>query len=183
MSERSFDGLAKIDQITGLGMISVRGALGDAKFQQALKKASGAPLPDRGHVQTGAGKTVAWMSPDEALIVCPGDETKALVAALQKALDDMHHMVTDVSDARAVFSISGPASRDILAKVCPVDLRPSAFQAGQFRRTRMAQVACAFWAVDSATFHLVGFRSVQDYIWDVLNTVANPDAPVGHLAS
>jgi len=183
MSERTFDGLARIEQVSGFGMISVRGTLGDAAFQAAVHSSTGASVPERGTVTTVAGRTLAWMSRDEVLVVCPAADTAGLVTALTKGLEGTHHMVTDVSDARAVFRISGPASRDVLGKVCPVDLRPATFQAGQFRRTRMAQVACAFWAEDATTFTMVGFRSVQDYVWDVLTTLANPDAPVGYYAS
>ncbi|MEM1302591.1 MAG: sarcosine oxidase subunit gamma family protein [Pseudomonadota bacterium] len=182
MSERTFDGLARIEQVTGLGMISVRGTLADAAFQSAVKSATGVAVPERGHVAQDSGRTFAWMSPDEILVVCAAADVNDVLGALHAGLGALHHMVTDVSDARAVFRIAGPASRDVLAKVCPVDLRPAEFTTGQFRRTRMAQVACAFWALDDTTFQLIGFRSVQDYIWDALTTVANPDAPVGHFA-
>lgn len=183
MSERDFDGLARIEQVTGLGMISMRGTLTDAGFQAAVQAAAGVSVPERGTVSVGAGRTVAWMSPDEILVVCARADAKGIVDAMNAGLDGTHHMVTDVSDARAVFRISGGAAREVLAKVCPVDLRPSMFKAGQFRRTRMAQVACAFWAEDETMFSLIGFRSVQDYIWDVLTTVASADAPVDHFAS
>ena len=35
-----------------------------------------------------------------------------------------------MSDARAVFQVSGPSAREVMAKLCPVDLSPEAFKPG-----------------------------------------------------
>jgi hypothetical protein len=69
----------------------------------------------------------------------------AAVAALLAALAGKHHLVADVSDARAVFTITGDGAREVLAKCCPVDVAPGVFGPGEVRRTRAAQVAAAVW--------------------------------------
>ncbi|MEL6609215.1 MAG: sarcosine oxidase subunit gamma family protein [Pseudomonadota bacterium] len=173
MSERVFEGLATITETAPRGMIAVRGDLASKQMAKAVGK-----VPARG---TCTGE-VAWMSPDEVLVMCPRDKAEARIATLTKALAGTHHMVTDVSDARAVFTISGKGARDVMAKVCPVDFRPAAFGPGQFRRTRIAQVACAFWLDDAGAFHLICFRSVADYVWAVLEDAAQKDAAVGYFA-
>jgi hypothetical protein len=44
--------------------------------------------------------------------------------------------------------------------------RPDSFAVGDFRRSRMAQVAAAFWRHDSG-FDVICFRSVADYAYGV----------------
>ena len=50
-------------------------------------------------------------------------------------------------------------------KLAPVDLHTMA--AGELRRTRVAQVAAAFWK-DADGFTLVSFRSVAGYVMGLL---------------
>jgi len=84
----------------------------------------------------------------------------------------------DVSDARAVFDLSGPRARDVLAKLCPVDLSQDTFTVGMFRRTRMAQVPAAFWLRGPETFRIVCFRSQAQYVFDLLKVAAQPGSAV-----
>ncbi|MEM9348920.1 MAG: sarcosine oxidase subunit gamma family protein [Pseudomonadota bacterium] len=174
MSEREFDGLVKITQLPQRGMVTVRGDLGSTAMKKAVGK-----VPDTGT----CNGDVAWMSPDELLVMCPHDQVSEATAKITKALKNTHHLVQDVSDARVVFLINGPASREVLAKLCPVDLSPGAFKPGRFRRTRMAQIPCAFWMRDELSFELVVFTSVADYAWNLLTNAADPAAPVGHFTA
>ena len=89
----------------------------------------------------------------------------------------------NVSDARAVFRIKGPNTREVLAKLAPVDLSPQAFGPGMIRRTRLAQVPAAFWMEDTDTAQLVCFRSVAQYVFDLLKTAAQPGSEVGFYRS
>ena len=66
-----------------------------------------------------------------------------------------------------------------MAKLAPVDLSPDAFKLGMFRRTRMAQVAAAFWMVDDTTFQIVCFRSNAQYVLDLLKVAAQKGSEVG----
>jgi hypothetical protein len=71
-------------------------------------------------------------------------------------------------------------AREALAKLCPVDLAPGVFEAGEMRRTRLAQVPAAFWWEEDG-FTLVCFRSVAQYAFDVLKGAADGAARVGHF--
>ncbi|MEM9435830.1 MAG: sarcosine oxidase subunit gamma family protein [Pseudomonadota bacterium] len=173
MSEREFDGLVALRQMPQRGMITLRGDLNSA----AMKKAVGT-VPGQGMCTGG----VAWMSPDELLIMCPHEALEDRLADLRKALAGTHHLIQDVSDARAIFALEGDASREVLAKLCPVDLRPGAFEPGRFRRTRMAQVPCAFWMEGELRFEVVVFASVADYAWTLLKNAADTSATVGHFS-
>ncbi len=123
------------------------------------------------------------MSPDELLLVCAHHEAEARVQALTAALAGQHHLVVNVSDARAVFRVTGTGSavREALAKVTPADMRARSLPVGEVRRTRMAQVPAAIWfdSEDQAT--IVCFRSVGTYIFDLLVQSSKPGSEVGHF--
>lgn len=66
-----------------------------------------------------------------------------------------------------------------MGKLAPVDLSAEAFQPGQIRRSRLAQVAGAFWMDDAETFRVVCFRSAADYAFKLLKVAAQPGSEVG----
>ncbi len=179
MSERvlgglSFDGSVRIDEIGPQGMIGFRGDLADPEVQSALESVAGVAMPGQRSISQGGARGLGWMSPDEVLILLPYADVAEGIASLEKRLAGRHHLATDMSDARAVFRISGPAAREVLAKLSPVDLSPAAFGPGELRRTRAAQVAAAFWLGDDGAFTLICFRSVVQYVFDILSLSAQP---------
>ena len=78
-----------------------------------------------------------------------------------------------------MFRVSGTNAREVLGKLAPVDFSASAFQPGQIRRSRLAQVAGAFWMDDTETFRVVCFRSTADYVFKLLKVAAQPGSEVG----
>lgn len=182
MNGASFAGLAKVTE-TGLGgMITLRGDFASAKFQTAVKAATGTQAPAPRKIAFGDRGAAAWMSPDELLLLVDYDSADAVVVKLSEDLAAEHHMAVNVSDARACFAVSGDAAREVIAKVAPVDLEAGQFEAGDFRRTRFAQVAGAFWLDEAGAFHIVCFRSVAVYMYDLLCTAAHPQSKVGVYA-
>ena len=177
----SFDGIARIEE-TGLqGMVSLRGDLASDALRKAVEAATGAPVPDQGRVSEAGGNWVAWMSPDELLLVVAHDAAPAITAQLGEALSGTHHLVVDVSDARAMFRLTGdaPRLREAIAKLCPVDMAPGAFGPGQFRRTRMAQIPAAIWMPTADSVQVICFRSVADYAFKLLQGAVAPGSAVG----
>lgn len=175
------DGIARVRELGLHGMITLRGDMAGAKLKSAAKGATGVALPDQGRISLSQDKGIAWMSPDEALILCPYDSVADTIASLNKALSKAHALVANVSDARALFEVKGPNAREVMAKLAPVDLAPDAFTLGMFRRTRMAQVAAAFWMVDETSFRIVCFRSVAEYMFGILKMAAQPGSNVGYF--
>lgn len=177
----SFQGFAKVEE-TGLrGMITVRGDLASNEMAAAVKAATGAAVPAQRKVATGDKGAVAWMSPDELLVVVDYDQAEPAVAQLNEALNAVHALVANVSDARAVFRLSGGGSRDVLAKLAPVDFAQEAFGADDFRRSRIAQVPAAVWGTADGSFEIICFRSVAQYAFDVLKVSAEVGGEVNHL--
>ncbi len=179
LNKAGFDGLARVEECGLQGMITLRGDLDTRAVKSAVKAAVGVAVPGVNQV-TLAGETGAcWMSPDELLLLCGHADAVQTVAGLSEALAKSHHLAVNVSDARAVFRVSGPFAREVLAKLCPVDLSPGAFEPGMIRRTRMAQVPAAIWMDGADTFRVVCFRSVADYVFGILKAAADADAAVG----
>ena len=175
----SYEGYVSVREIGVQGMVTLRGDHSATKIKNAVKKVAGVAVPDTWKLAEGHGKSVAWMSPDELMVMVPYAEAGATVAALEKALKGEHFLAVNVSDARAVFEITGKDVREVVAKLAPVDMSPAAFVPGQFRRTRMAQVAAAFWMVDEETVRVICFRSVAEYMFGLLKDAAEPGGEVG----
>jgi sarcosine oxidase subunit gamma len=176
----SFDGLVSVEETGPVGMLTLRGDLSSAGFQKAICDLTGTGFPAQRKAEVNGDKAVLWMSPDELLVLVPYADAVQSVATLRAALADEHHLVENVSDARAVFTLKGADLRDVIAKIAPVDMSADAIGAGDMRRTRFAQVAAGFWMLDNETAQVVCFRSVGDYMFDLLCTAADPAAKVGY---
>jgi sarcosine oxidase subunit gamma len=168
----SYSGFATISEAGLQGMITLRGDLSSPSVAKAVKAAVGTAMPARRRIVMSGMKGAAWMSPDELLLLVPYADAAGTVAALEKALGRAHHLVADVSDARALFRIAGKAADQVLMKLCPVDF--ATLGDGEIRRTRAAQVAAALWKSGPDEFTLVSFRSVAGYVMGILRTSAQP---------
>jgi sarcosine oxidase, subunit gamma len=157
------------------GMITLRGDL--AAVAGAL---GGLPLPGIGQITTMGDRALAWMSPDELLLMLPPADVTATLGQMSQSLQGVHHLAADVTDARALFALTGPDAREVIAKLSPADLHPSQFGPGQMRRTRLGQVAAAFWMQEDRTIMVICFRSVADYVAALLAQSAK-DGPVGYF--
>ncbi|MEZ7813168.1 MAG: sarcosine oxidase subunit gamma family protein [Paracoccaceae bacterium] len=160
-----FEGFAHVAECAPVGMILLRAKFDVAGLADAVKMAVGVDLPTRGQILQNKGQGAAWMSPDEYLLILAYNDVSTTLAAFNKALAGSHILAIDVSDARAVFDVTGLKAAQVLTKLCPVDL--SNFDKGHIRRTRAAQVAVAFWR-EGMGFRLVCFRSVAGYVMGLL---------------
>lgn len=161
----AFDGVATVREIGPLGMITLRARPDVTGLAKAVKLATGCALPAQRAILERDGRAAAWMSPDEYLLILPRAEVPKALADLARALKDRHHLAADVSDARAVFSVTGPKADEVIARLAPVDF--AVLPEGEMRRTRLAQVACALWR-QGGGLTVVTFRSVARYAFDVL---------------
>ena len=173
---------AEVKEMGLIGMVTLKADLGAAKTKKAVKAATGLAMPKpRGMSGDGIANSVAWMAPDEVLILCDHAKADALVATLTRELGKAHHLAVDVSDARAVFAIEGGNVREVLGKLTPADL--SALAPREMRRSRLAQVPAAFWMEDTSHATLICFRSVAQYVFDLLSNAAQEGSAVGHYPS
>ncbi len=174
-------GIAAISEIGPVGMITLRGDLNASYLRKAAAQIAGVDVPAPLGCNSSDNRGIAWMSPDELLVMCPYAEAGETVEKLEKAIGSNFATAANVSDGRAVFRVSGPLAREVMAKLSPVDLDPAIFKPGMFRRTRLAQVPAAFWMTDDETFQIFCFRSVAQYVFDVLKVAAQSGSAVGHF--
>lgn len=97
----------------------------------ALKSAHGMALPGVGKTSGKAALRCLWA----------GRATYFLVGetAADPALSKCAALV-DQSDAWAVMSLEGAAATEVLARLCPLDLRDSQFKRGQTARSEVAHM-------------------------------------------
>ena len=167
---------AQVEAVASRGMVTIRGDLGDAGFAGALQAATGCAVPAVRRSTEAGDRRVLWMSTDEVMVFCPWGEASGVVAAFMDRAGDASVLALDVSDARAVFRVSGEKAWRVLAKGAPVDLER--METGEVRRTRLAQVPAAFWLHEGGAT-VICFRSVARYVEDILRVSTR--TPVGHF--
>ena len=169
-----FDGIVTIEELPPRGMITLRGDHADPGLKNAATGLARVDMPAQRKCHGVGSHVLCWLSPDELLLVLPRTEVPQAFGAIEKTLAGSHHLAVDVSDARAMFRISGKDAlvREVIAKLAPVDMAPSQFGPGDMRRTHLAQVAAAFWMTQEGEVELICFRSVAQYVFDLLSNAA-----------
>jgi sarcosine oxidase, subunit gamma len=176
MQSASFKGSISIQDAGLQGMITLRGDLQSEPLAKAVKTTVGVSIPKVGTINSGKKGSAAWMSPDELLLLVDYANADAIVAKLEKAMTGAHILAVNVSDARAVFTLEGPAIRDVLAKGSPANMSTDALSIDEMRRTRLGQLPVAFWLSTETTATVVCFRSVGEHVFNWLSTAAQKGA-------
>lgn len=117
-----------------LGVLKVRIFGDEDPGTLAAVLGGGLPAP-RGSAVGAGGVTCAWLAPGEWLILGPEAALAPLADRLDAAWQVTTALVTDHSHAAASFILTGPAGRDRLAAVCPLDLRDGSFPPGAVARS------------------------------------------------
>lgn len=160
-----------------VAMVTLKADLSNKTTRAAIKKMLGTAVPAPRKIAKG----VAWMAPDELLIMVPeGATPDALIEQLTAGIK-APMLAVDVSDARAVFTLKGNNAREVLAKGAPIDLSAEAFAQGDFRRTRLGQVAVAFWMEADDEITLICFASLRQFMFDWLVNAAQKGSLPAYL--
>ena len=103
-----------------------------------------------------------------------------LVKRCEEALADVLHDAVDNSAGLAVFRLTGPGARSLLAAGCGLDFRDDKFPVGSCCRTRFTQIAAIIAAVGPERFDIYVDRSYEVYLdeWlrDSLSISAGTDS-------
>ena len=169
----------RIEDRGPVGQVTLRGDLSSVALKKAVKAGVGIDVPDPLRAGFDGGKGAVWMSPDELLLFTAYDQAGELAASLSEAMADEHHLAVDVSDARAVITLSGAGVAEVLAKGAPVDLSDAAFPVGTARRTHIGGVAVGFWRRSEHEWEIVCFRSFARYLFDWLVESSGEGSEVG----
>ena len=163
---RNGDAAVTISERPFLGHLNLRGDPEDEGFTSAAASVLEFDLPTEPNTTAAKGDLLAlWLGPDEWHIVTPPAAQTQLMESLEAAFDGMHVAVTDVSGGQTVITVSGPATRDVLAKGCPLDLHPAVFKPADCAQTLLAKANVTIRCVDgeSPSFELTVRRSFAEY--------------------
>lgn len=171
------DGLAQLRIEAGVSLVEVpfeihlnlRGDARDPAFRTVIEAVVEGTLPLVPNTfAVGGCGSVYWLAPDEWLIVAPS-ERQWIPGALQSALSGQHAALTSVGHGQTMLRVSGPGSRDLLARGCPLDLHPRVFGVGRCAQTRFAKAPVLMALIDTTPgFDIVVRRSFAEYLWDAL---------------
>ena len=169
MADLSQSAFAVVNEVGTVGMILYSGDLSSAELEKCVEMHLQMAIPSVGEIVERGESMIAWMSPDELLLMTSETKVASILAAFETDLADLHHLALDVSATRIVFEICGDGVRDVLAKGTPAVVTLESFRAGQMRRSRLGQVQAAFWMRDDATVRVVCRRSEAGYLRDWLH--------------
>ncbi len=132
-----------------------------AALAAALRDGFGLDLPQRPGCAGSGAVELVWNGPGQWLALDSAREgigrfgfARELAARLGAAAS-----VTDLTGARAVLRLTGPAVRDTLAKLLPVDLHESVFPAGAATLTLASHIGVTLWRPDEAAWDIACYRS------------------------
>ena len=130
-----------------------------------------------GPLEIGYGHAVSWghlyrLRQDFYVGTTRGEATE-IVKELQVAAHRGKGFVTltEVTHGRSELWLVGPQSRSVMAKVCALDLQPSAFPDGAAAFGSVAKTTQLILRKDVSDllcFALIGPRSFGDYLWKVM---------------
>ena len=123
-------------------MINLRGTASDPAFAQAVLAGTNLVLPTAvNSVSLNAQRQLLCLGPDEWLLKTQDGQGDALEAALTERLAGQHVSVVQVGDGSTTFALQGPASADLLARGCPLDLHARSFGAGAVAQSHVAKAS------------------------------------------
>jgi sarcosine oxidase, subunit gamma len=131
-----------------------------AEHFSALSEVFGLPWPSAPNRAAGSDTRVLWLAPDTWAIVGQPEWKSRQYAA--RALGERLHHVSEVSDGRVVFSVSGARARALLSKGCSLDLHPREFCDGQCAQSLLAQVPVLIEPVALSEAHAIDYRLYAD---------------------
>ena len=157
-----------------MDMLNLRGKPQDAAFTDAVASVTGLALPLQANTATrGPGRALLWLGPDEWMLQCEAGQAATLEQALRAALAGQHVSVVEVGHGFTTLSVQGPGAGALLARGCPLDFHPRAFQAGQVAQTHIARTNAMVLCRQTGTdYALTVRRSFADYLFRWLSAAA-----------
>ena len=158
-----------------MDMCSLRGNSGDARFADAVLRATGMPLPLKANsASIDPQRQLLWMGPDEWLLKTSDGQGGAMMSALSAALQGQHSAVVEVGHGNTTLSLKGPAAADLLARGCPLDLHVRAFPTGSLAQSHIAKATATVLCLQASThYELTVRRSFASYLFEWLTAAGS----------
>lgn len=141
----------------------------DERRDLAMAQVNGAP-EGNGPAPLGSSRDgdaiLLWTGPGQWFAVSESLDAGALVAALEERLSSSDATVSDLSHARTVVRVGGPAWRDLLAKGCPADI--DALAPGDCVASLLSHFTVIIHCVADDAADVYVFRSFGASLWEWL---------------
>ena len=147
---------------------SWRGAASRTLSGRPARKATARQLPRTPQTVEADGALLIWSGPDQFLVLSPRGSATEKARSLFSGTASL----SEQSDGRSLIRISGTRARDMLAKVCSLDLHPSVFPVGAAAATSIDHTSVNLWrgadSAGEAVFHLLVFATFAESLWHTL---------------
>ncbi|HEX5326434.1 MAG TPA: sarcosine oxidase subunit gamma family protein [Acetobacteraceae bacterium] len=142
----------------------------------AVRARFGLDLPPPGRASASGELAALWLQPECWLFMGPGGDDSLALAL--KTVCGATASVVDQTHGRAVLNLSGAAVRDVLARLCRIDLHLRTFGPGRVAATAIAELACLLHQRDDApSFDVIVPASYAGWFLEALTHAA---AAVGY---
>jgi sarcosine oxidase, subunit gamma len=157
-------GGVELKEVKLLGHLVLRGSIENDGFLSGVKQVLGLDLP--GPLQSSQqGEIIAhWVSPDEWLVLVPGQMAFELERDMRSAMSG-NFAIVNVSGGQTVIRLSGANAADVLKKSTPYDVHNKNFPVGKAVTSVFAKTQALIVRSGPETWELIVRRSFSDYVW------------------
>jgi sarcosine oxidase subunit gamma len=136
---------------------SARGRVADALGLDAL--------PSNNRTSATRFGTCLWVRPDGWIVTGQDAARSMIVETIEATASPDETAVVDISASRVRLDLTGPASRDVLASCCPLDLHPRSFARGHCAQSVIAKAPVLLHLVDDTPrWHIYVRPSLVAYV-------------------
>ena len=157
--EIELDGF-NITEVTDKSLVMV--ALPRDKFsdiESSIDKSCGLKLPEMEHSTESKDSSITlWRLQKNQVLAYFTYEGHDAESRLSSQLNAPAYY-TDQSDTWAMIRVSGNRSRDVLERICPIDLSPEVFSVGSVSRTIMEHIGTIIFRDGDDSYVLLTMRS------------------------
>lgn len=142
-------GAVTLSELAPTRITSVAPLAGQSRALRAALKQIGLGWPEPGRSRAAADSAILWTGLTQAFLIGGDPAALAGLAAL-----------SDQSDGWARMRLAGPDAEAVLARLVPLDLRPTVFPEGQVARTGLNHTMAILLRSGGQSFDIMVFRSM-----------------------
>jgi sarcosine oxidase subunit gamma len=154
------------------------------ELAELIADASGGHRLELGSAVRAGGAWWCPVTPERVLAVCDADSTRDLRERLVAGAGGRGAGVVELTTELAAIGLAGPRSRDVLARLSALDLRPQRAPEPAFRPGSVARVPAMVLREGGDRFLVLFGSAFAQYMWTVVWDAAQPlgGRPMGAAA-
>ena len=147
----------RLSQRQPTAILQLNGAPDEASLAKRLAAVGSTSTPSLNRAADGDAWVLLWNGPGQWFVVSETIEPNTLLDQFETALEGSDATLTNLSHARSVTRIEGSDVRELLTKLCPLDIE--AMSAGDCATSLFGQLTALAHCVADERFDLYVFRS------------------------